>query len=176
MIKNLVYRLKYRTCSFEKRADYLRLSGVKIGNNSEIYPTVDFGSEPYLVELGDDVRITTGVKITTHDGGLWVLRNNGKLKNSDKFGKVVIGNNVHIGINTIIMPGVTIGDNVIIGAGAVVTKSIPSNSVAVGVPAHVIETIDEYYEKNKNKVLFTKNMTKKDKKEYIMDVMNKKNY
>ena len=45
------------------------------------------------------------------------------------------------------MPGVTIGSNCIIGCGAVVTKDIPDNSVAAGVPARVIETIDEYYEK-----------------------------
>ena len=46
------------------------------------------------------------------------------------------------------MPGVTIGDSYIIGAGAVVTKEIPANSVAVGVPARLIETIEEYTEKN----------------------------
>ena len=168
MLKHIIYKLKYRTCSFKKRAEYLRSQGVKIGSGSEIYPTVDFGSEPYLVELGDNVRITSHVKITTHDGGLWVLRNSKKLENADRFGKVIIGNNVHIGINSIIMPGVTIGDNVIIGAGAVVTKDIPSNSVAVGVPAKVIETIDEYYQKNKDRVVFTKNMSKQEKKDYIL--------
>lgn len=60
---------------------------------------------------------------------------------------IVIGNNVYIGNNVIILPGVTIGNNVIIGAGAVVSKNIPSNSVAVGVPAKVIKTADEYFEK-----------------------------
>ena len=45
------------------------------------------------------------------------------------------------------MPGVNIGNNIIIGAGAVVTKDIPDNSVAVGVPARVIKTADEYFEK-----------------------------
>ena len=78
---------------------------------------------------------------------MWVLRNMKKLENADYFGKIKIGNNVHIGMNVIVMPGVTIGDNVVIGCGAIVTKNIPSNSVAVGVPAKVIESIDEYYEK-----------------------------
>jgi acetyltransferase-like isoleucine patch superfamily enzyme len=113
------------------------------------------------------VRLTVGVKITTHDGGLWVLRNNGKLKNADKFGKVKIGNNVHIGLNTIIMPGVTIGDNVIIGCGAVVTKDIPSNSVAVGVPAKVMESIDDYYRKVKDKVVMTKNLSADEKRTFL---------
>lgn len=61
------------------------------------------------------------------------------------FGKIEIGDNVHIGWNTIIMPNVSIGNNCVIGAGAVVTKSIPDNSVAVGVPARVIESIDEKF-------------------------------
>lgn len=109
---------------------------------------MEFGSEPYLIELGDNVRITNGVRFVTHDGGLWVLRNLGKIDISvGKFGKIKVGSNTHIGWNAIIMPGVTIGSNCIIGCGAVVTKDIPDNSVAVGVPARVIETIDEYYEK-----------------------------
>ncbi len=163
-IKNIIYK----KCSYKKRAELLRKSGVKVGSNSEIYPSAIFGSEPYLIEMGNNVRITSGVKLITHDGGLWVLRNNNMLKNADKFGKIIIGNNVHIGMDSIIMPGVIIGDNVIIGCGTVVTKNIPSNSVAVGVPAKVIESIDEYYSKNKDKVVFTKNMTSEEKKEFIL--------
>lgn len=54
-------------------------------------------------------------------------------------GKIIIGNNVHIGENVIILPNVKIGDNVIVGAGSVVTKDIPSNCVAVGNPACVVK-------------------------------------
>ncbi|MDO5151472.1 MAG: acyltransferase [Oscillospiraceae bacterium] len=101
-----------------------------------------------MIELGDNVRITNGVRFVTHDGGLWVLKNLGKIdSNVGKFGKIKIGSNTHIGWNAIIMPGVTIGKNCIIGCGAVVTKDIPDNSVAVGVPAKVIESIDDYYSK-----------------------------
>ena len=53
-------------------------------------------------------------------------------------GAIVVGNNVHIGVDAIIMPGVTIGNNVIIGAGAIVTKDIPSNVIAYGNPCRVI--------------------------------------
>ena len=171
-MKNIFYKINYRICDNEKRAKMLRARGVKIGNNSAIHYSASFGSEPYLIEIGDNVRITADVKLTTHDGGLWVLRNNGKLPDADRFGKIIIGNNVHIGINSIIMPNVTIGDNVVIGAGAVVTKNIPSNSVAVGVPAKVIETIDDYYKKNKNKVIYTKNMSSENKKKIILDNIN----
>lgn len=55
-----------------------------------------------------------------------------------------------VGAGTIVMPGVNIGDNVVIGAGSVVTKNIPSNSLAVGVPAKVISSFEEYIEKEKN--------------------------
>ena len=53
------------------------------------------------------------------------------------------------GENVTVMPGVEIGDNVIVGIGSIVTKSIPSGSVAVGVPAKVICTFDEYYNRRK---------------------------
>jgi len=163
----IIQNIFYKHCSFSKRSQLLKKKGVKIGANSEIYPDVDFGSEPYLVSLGDNVRVTQGVKFITHDGGVWVLRNLKKLPNADKFGTINIGSNVHIGINSIIMPGVTIGDNCVIGCGAIVTKDIPSNSVAVGSPARVIENIDEYYDKIKDKCDFTKNLSYQEKKEYL---------
>ena len=166
-IKRIFNFIKNKICSYEERAEMLRKMGVIIGKNSEIYSTVNFGSEPYLIKIGDNVRISSCVKFITHDGGMWVLRNNGKLKNADKFGKIKIGNNVHIGINVIIMPGVTIGDNCVIGCGAIVTKDIPSNSVAVGIPAKVIETIDEYYIKNKDKCVYTKDVDSNKKEEYL---------
>lgn len=54
---------------------------------------------------------------------------------------IEVGNNVWIGGNVVVLPGVSIGDNVVIGAGSVVTKDIPSNSVAVGNPCRVIKNI-----------------------------------
>lgn len=56
---------------------------------------------------------------------------------------VTIGNNVWIGGNVVINPGVKIGDNAVIGAGSVVTKDIPDNAVAVGIPCRVIREITE---------------------------------
>ena len=141
--------------------------GMKVGIGCEIYKNVDFGSEPYLIEIGNQVRITSGCRFVTHDGGIWVLRNTGDLKDGDIFGLIRIGNNVHIGMNTIIMPNVTIGNNCIIGCGAVVTKSIPDNSIAVGVPARVIRTIDEYYANHKNEVDYTKQLNWEEKKNYL---------
>lgn len=66
---------------------------------------------------------------------------------------VSIGDNVWIGGNTVILPGVQIGDNVVIGAGSVVTKNIPDNMIAAGNPCRVIRSITEedrqYYYKNR---------------------------
>ncbi len=65
---------------------------------------------------------------------------------------VTIGNNVWIGANSVILPGVSIGDNTVIGAGSIVTKNIPSNMVAMGNPCKVTRVISDH-----DKVYFYKN-------------------
>src|SRR5690554_4864478 len=107
---------------FWSNTKYAISKGVKIGKNCDI-KSRHFGSEPFLIEIGDFVQIAGDVKILTH-GASWVLRR--EKPRFDFFGKVKIGNNVYIGISSIILPGVIIEDNVIVGAGSVVTKSIPS--------------------------------------------------
>lgn len=149
---------------------YWRKRGMKIGEGCEIYSSASFESEPYMIELGNYVRVNSGVTFVTHDGGVWVLRNlDEELKDIDVFGKIVVGNNVHIGTNTIIMPGVTIGDNCIIGCGAVVTRDIPSGSIAVGVPARVIKTVDEYKAQHADDFVHTKFLSAEEKKKFITE-------
>ena len=144
--------------------------GANIGDGCEIYSSASFGSEPYLITIGNYVRINAGVRLITHDGGVWVLRHmKEEYKDIDIFGKITIGNNVHIGTNTIIMPGVTIGNNCIIGCGAIVTKDIPDNSIAVGIPARVIETIDEYEKKHVEDFVYTKSLTQKKKRDFLVN-------
>lgn len=168
-LSNLIKRIKVQLASNEGFINLLRSEGVVIGANCTINKDVNFGTEPYLVTIGDNVRVTTGVKLITHDGGLWVPRRLGYIdERADRFGRIIIGSNVNIGWNAIIMPGVTIGDNCIIGAGAVVTKDVPPNSVAIGVPARVFETVEEYAEKNKDRVVMTKGMTHEEKKKYLL--------
>lgn len=77
-----------------KNVDFYRKLGVSIGKNCEIYENVSFGSEPYLVSMGEHVRVTKGVQFITHDGGVWVLRKKYNKDNIDIFGKITIGNNV----------------------------------------------------------------------------------
>jgi acetyltransferase-like isoleucine patch superfamily enzyme len=126
---------------------YLRSLGVKVGQDCRIYgrPEEVFGSEPYLCRLGNHVSITSGVRFVSHDGGVWVFRQ--EYPDLDVFGRITVGNNVFIGLNAIILPGVTIGDNVVIGAGSVITRDIPANCVAAGVPARVITSLDKYRQK-----------------------------
>lgn len=111
----------------------------------------NFGSEPYLITLHDNVRLSFGVSLITHDGGNHAFIWNEKYKNKGihSFGKIEIDENTFIGANAIIMPNVYIGKNCVIGCGAVVTRSIPDDSVAVGVPAKVIENVWDYAEKTK---------------------------
>lgn len=124
---------------------YCKAIGVRIGGNCRVYSSVSFGSEPYLITIGDHVTLAADVMLITHDGGAWVFR---EVRNDmDCFGQITIGDNVFVGVRSIIMPGVRIGNNVVIGAGSVVTKDIPDNSVACGVPARVISSVDAYKEK-----------------------------
>lgn len=147
--------------SLEKQA---RISGVKIGKNNQILGAF-WSSEPYLIEIGDDCQITAGVKFFTH-GGAKVARIIDPT--FDCFGKVKIGNNVYIGTNSLIMPGVTVGNNVLIAAGSVVTHSVPDNVVIGGNPAHIICSFEDYYAKNKRYNMNTKGLNRKDKKAILL--------
>lgn len=152
----------------KKRAIYLKeKKGYRIGENCEIYDSVSFGSEPYLISMGNNVKVTYKVQFITHDGGMHVLRNLGYCPEADKFGQIKIGNNVFIGNEAVILPGVTIGDNCVIGARAVVTKNIENNSVVAGIPAKKICDIEEYWNKNKNLIDNTKNLNSEEKKKYL---------
>ena len=126
---------------------YWRKKGAKIGNNSRIVGNVSFGTEPYLIKIGDHCLISFGVTFITHDGSTWVFREKEKYKNVVKYGRIEIGNNVFIGARTIILPNVKIGNNCIIGAGSIVSKDVPDNEVWCGVPAKFVSKTDEYAEK-----------------------------
>lgn len=170
-MKKTLFRIKRKLgrVSPKEVANYYKNTGqLDCGENCEIHPSVGIGSEPYLIKMGNMVKITDGVKFFNHDGGMYVIRNLGWNTDADKMGVIVIGDNVFIGQNAIIMPGVKIGSNVIIGAGSLVSKDVPDNSVAAGVPANVKGSIEEYYNKNKGRVDNTKDMSRQGKKHYYL--------
>ncbi len=166
-LSNLIKAIYYKLISPMK---YANIVGVTMGNNCEIR-TKFFGSEPYLIKLGNNVATSGNVQFVTHDGSLHVLRNlYSEHKNKDFIRRINIGNNVFIGLNVIILPGTIIEDNVIIGAGSVVKGNIKGNSVYAGIPAKFICTINEYENKNKRFFINTKNLSSIEKKNYIKNI------
>ncbi len=146
---------------------FARSQGVSIGTNCRLLGKIEFGSEPYLVKIGNHVTITNGVRFITHDGGVWIFRE--EHPDIDVIAPIVIGNNVFIGLGALIMPGVTVGDNTVIGAGAIVTKDIPANCVAVGVPARPIKDIDEYFSQVKKKAIYIRSLNYQEKKRLLLN-------
>lgn len=146
---------------------FAKIVGVKMGENCEIRTKL-FGSEPYLISMGNNVATSGNVQFVTHDGSLHVIRNlYPKLKDVDLIKPIKIGNNVFIGLNVIILPGTIIGDNVVVGAGAITKGILKSNSVYAGVPAKFICSIDEYKLKNENSFIHTKHLNGLHKKNYL---------
>lgn len=130
VITNTIKRIRIKSMSQRQYIDYLRKCGAVIGMGCDISKMAYFGTEPWLIRIGDNTRITQGVQFITHDGGLWTLRKMGLIGMEDvKYGNIVIGDNCNISWNAIIMPNCKIGDNCVIAAGAVVTKDIPSGTV-----------------------------------------------
>ena len=126
---------------------YARKIGVAVGNDCRIY-TSHFGTEPFLINIGDRVTVTSGVKFITHDGSTWLVRDESGRR--FRFGKIIVGSDVFIGVNAIILPDVEVGSRVVIGAGSVVTRTVPSGVVVAGVPARVVGSYDAFFEKVKN--------------------------
>lgn len=132
-----------------------------------IYGDVNWSTEPWIITLGNNVHITDGVKFVTHDGGTLLFRNITPDLEITK--PIIVGNDVYIGNNVIILPGVTIGNKVIIGAGTIVTRNIPDNSLVVGIPGRVIKTADEYYEKIKKESLHLGHLRGQEKDKALME-------
>jgi acetyltransferase-like isoleucine patch superfamily enzyme len=168
-IKFFATAIYHRAISKNKLAE---IRGVNFGKNC-IFMTRAWGSEPYLIHMGDNVNTSSGVSFITHDGSVYVIREAfPEHKNVDLFGQIIIGNNVFLGMNAIILPNTKIGDNVIVGAGSVVRGELKSNSVYAGVPAKYICSIAEYAKKHQNDFDHTADLKPKMKKEFLLKKYN----
>lgn len=139
-IKEFVYRLRG-----EFTTEKLISMGMQVGKNfKRLNGVILDPGHCWLIEIGDNVTMAPRVHILCHDASTKIFLN------YTKIGRVIIGNNVFIGAESVVLPGVTIGNNVVIGANSTVTHDIPNNSVAVGSPARVISTLDTYLEKERS--------------------------
>lgn len=145
-----------------------RARGVRIGQNVELVAANVhlFGSEPYLVSVGDWVTISNEVQFITHDGGLRVIRD--EYPDAYLYGAIAIGDGAFIGARAIILLGVTIGERAVVGAGAVVTRDVPARTVVAGVPARVIKSVDEYAFAHRPEWVNTHGMSERAKRDAIM--------
>lgn len=124
--------------------EYLRSIGMRIGDECRVL-TREIPTEPFLIRLGNRVAIASGTRLITHDGAIWLYRETDPAVN--RFAPIDIKDNVMIGLNTVILPGVTIGPRSIVAAGSVVTKDVPPNTIVGGSPARVITDVDSYLER-----------------------------
>lgn len=145
---------------------YARSIGVTVGERCR-FIDVTFSTEPYLVQIGNHVSATK-THFETHDGGVWVFRDENP--GIDIVKPITVGNNVYFGYGCIVLPGVSIGNNVVVGAGSVITRDIPSDSVSVGVPARVIKELSEYAETTLAAAHQTKHLSPAKKRHYFTKV------
>lgn len=119
-----------------------RRLGVQVGDGCRIYIS-SFGTEPFLIKIGNRVTVTSRVRILTHDGSTCLIKDQDGVR-YQSYAPVVIGDDVFIGVNSIILPGVTIGSRVVVAAGSVVTKDVADGVVVGGNPARVIGGFDKF--------------------------------
>jgi len=125
-------------------AEKFRRQGAKIGKNCYLQIR-SLGPEPYLVEIGDNVSLASGVALVTHDGASVIFRD--ELPHLRYFGKITIEDNCFIGAKTIITAGVRIGHHSIIGPNATVIGDVKPGSIMIGNPAIRVSTVEKYKEK-----------------------------
>lgn len=139
IIKELLYRIRG-----EYTTEKLISMGMKVGKNfKRLNGVILDPAHCWLITIGDDVTMAPRVHILCHDASTKTFLN------YTKIGRVNIGNNVFIGAESVVMPGVTIGNNVIIGVNSTVTHDVPDGMVVVGSPARILCTTEDYLSKEK---------------------------
>lgn len=125
----MVLRLVRKKLSFytkELRNIYLRVMGVDVGNNVFVSSSAWIDTARGKVIIGNGVKVTRGCVVLSHDHTAWQLNSGQKVE-----GVTTIQNNVFIGVNSVILPGVTIGEGAFVGAGCVISKDVEPYTVVV---------------------------------------------
>ena len=142
---NVMITRNGRVEAWDQYNDVTYTPSITIGDNTLINENCHIGCID-RVTIGNDCLFGSNVMITDHSHGANrpdEINVHPAHRNLYSKGPVTIGNKVWLCENVVVLPGVTVGDNSVIGANSVVTKNIPSNSVAVGNPARVVKTVDE---------------------------------
>lgn len=171
MIKRIISKLKkeyHLRILHEDAMDYqiqqMRATGYVIGRECKIYSQLGT-TEPYLVEIGDNVTVSGDVVIITHDNSVIKVIEDA----TDTVGKVKIGDNCFIGARSTILPGVSIADNTIVAAGSVVTKSVEKEGMIIGGnPARIINRWGDYSQKVQQNCFNFDGKTSEERKQEIM--------
>lgn len=143
MLKQLIKRLVYRL-----RGDYtteqLIKMGMKVGKNfARLNGVILDPAHCWLIEIGDDVTLAPRVHILAHDASTKHYLGYAKI------GRVIIGNRVFIGAESVVLPNVRISDDVIVGANSTVTHDLEGGYVYAGSPVRQICSIEDYIQKNR---------------------------
>ena len=139
LIKEILYRLRG-----DFTTEKLISMGMKVGENFiRLHGVILDPGHCWLIEIGNNVTMAPRVHILCHDAST-----KGFLGYT-KIGRVSIGDNVFIGAESVVLPGVNIGSNVIIGANSTVTHNVPDGVVVAGSPARVVCTLEEYLAKER---------------------------
>jgi acetyltransferase-like isoleucine patch superfamily enzyme len=134
-------------------------NGLALGKNTILVGKQQFGTEPFLVSIGEECLITDGVRFITHDGSIQVplIQRGEKIMDvyskKSTFSSIEVKNNVFLGVGAIILPGTIVGNNSIVAAGSIVKGVFPDDVVIAGNPAKVLCSIDEYFKKNEARIL-----------------------
>ncbi len=150
---NFLYRIILKTHTIWKsiyKKAYVEICisrGMKVGKGVIFIEAPAFGSEPYLIEIGNHTKITAGCTFINHDGAMYVIRSMEKYADARNFGRIKIGENCFVGNNCTFLPGAKMGNNCVLGTGSVLNSAMPDNSVYAGVPAKFICTLEEYGDK-----------------------------
>jgi acetyltransferase-like isoleucine patch superfamily enzyme len=146
---------------------YFRSQGVEIGEGVEIFGAnlFTFGSEPYLVYIGNQVTISHNVDFITHDGGLRIAR--AKYPSAYLYGRIQVADHCFLGAHCVLLPGARVGVGSVIGTGSIVTGEIPPDVVAIGAPAKPVKSVDEYVQERKHLWIDTGGLTPDAKRELL---------
>lgn len=169
-LKNRYLILRERLCillhqdSMPYQLERYRMNGAVIGENVRAFSPIS-SPEAYLIHIGNDVTVSTGVRFCTHDNSAIKIFDNA----TDFVGQITIGDGSFIGMNAIILGGVVLPKQTIVGAGSVVTKSFDQEGcVIAGNPARIISTVNSVRERKAENAFNFRGMSASEKREEIL--------